>query len=84
MDIGDLEDAQWEVAHRELNVPTRGLPLGCWRTLAGDSDTDVDDKEVTFLGGRGWEPRGQPPQPTGPPQSEEDVGCLITTLVAGL
>ena len=75
-----MEDVQWEVAHRELNVPPRGPPLGCWRTLEGD----VDDKEVTFLGGRGWEPRGQPPQPAGPPQPEEDVRHLVSTLAARL
>ena len=79
-----MEDLQQEVGHRELNAPHRGPTLGCWRTLAGDRDTSVDDEEVTFLEGRGWEPRGQPPQPAGPPQPEKDVGHLNSTLATGL
>ena len=72
MDLGDaqlrqlMEYLQWEVAQRELNVPPKGPSLGCWRTLAGDRDLDEDDKEVTFPGGRGWEPIGLPPWPAGP------------------
>ena len=58
--------------------------MGHWRTVVGDGDSDVDDEEVTFLGGRGWELRGQPPQPAGPPQPEEDVGHLISTLATRL
>ena len=65
MDLGDLGDAelrqlmadlQQEVAHRQLNVPPRGPPLGHWRTLAGDGDPNVNDEEVTFLGGRDGDP----------------------------
>ena len=72
IDLGDaqlrqfMEDLCQEVTHRELNVPPRTLHLGCWRTPAGDGDPNVDDQEVTFPRGRGWEPRGQPPQPTAP------------------
>ena len=70
MDLGDVRDAQLrqlmqdlqqEVAHRELNAPSRGQTAGCWRIPAGDGYPNVNDEEVTFFGGRGWEPRGQPP-----------------------
>ena len=90
MDLGDsqlrqlMEDLWQEVAHRELNAPSGGPTVGCWRILVGDGYPNVDDEEVTFLRGRGWESRGQPPQPTGPPQTEEDVGCLINTLATRL
>ena len=47
-------------------------------------DPDMEDKEVTFPGGRGWGPSGQPPWPAGPPQTEEDVGHLISALAIGL
>ena len=86
MDLGDaqlrqlMEDLQQEVAHRELNMPSRGPTMGGWRIPAREGDPNVDDEEVIFLGGRGWELRGQPPQPTCPPQMEEDIGCLINTL----
>ena len=65
MDLRDLGDAHlwqlmenlWqEVAHRELNASLRGPPLGCWRTLAGVGDPNVDDEEVMFPGGRRWDP----------------------------
>ena len=44
----------------------------------------MDDQEVTFPRGGGWQPRGQPPWPTGPPQLDEDIGHLINTLANGL
>ena len=72
MDLGDaqlrqlMEDLWQEVAHRELNASPRVPTPGCWRIPAGEGDPDVDDKEVIFLVARGWEPRGQPPQPTAP------------------
>ena len=72
MDLGDvqlrqlMEDLHQEVVHRKLNVSPRDPPSGLWETAAGDGDPTVDDKEVTFPRRRGWEPREQPPQPTGP------------------
>ena len=86
MDLGDallrqlMEDLWQEVVQRELNLSPRDPSLGHWRTPAGDGDPHVDDEEVAFPRGMGWEPRGQPPQPTGPPQPDEDVGHLINTL----
>ena len=79
-----MEDLNQEVAHRELNVPPRGSPMGLWRTLAGDRDSNVDDEEVTFLGGRGGNAEDSHLTPTAPPQSEEDVACLVCTLATGL
>ena len=89
MDLGDaqlrlMEDLQQEVMHGELNVSPKGPTPGHWRIPAKDRDPCMDDEEVTFPGGRGWEPRGQPPQPTSPPQPEEDVGCRISTIATGL
>ena len=54
-----MEDLCQEVAHSELNAP-QDPPLGHWGTPTGDGDANVEDKEVTFLRWRGWEPRGQP------------------------
>ena len=88
-DLGDaqlwqlMEDLQQEVAHRELSAYPRGHPLGHWRTPAGGGVPNVEN-EVTFLGGREWGPSRQQPWPAGPPQIEEDVGCLISTLTTGL
>ena len=69
MDLGDLWDAQLrqlmeDLYHRELNVPPRDPPSGHWGTPAGHGNPNVDDQEVTFLSVGGWEPQGQPPQPT--------------------
>ena len=58
--------------------------MGCWETPAGDGDPAVDDEEVTCEKGEGVGPRGQPPEPTGPTQPDEDIGCLINTLATGL
>ena len=56
-------------------------PMGkasrCW-------NPSEDDQEVTFLRGGGWGPRGQPPHPSAPMQSDEGVGYLINTLATGL
>ena len=76
MDLGDaqlrqlIEDLCQEVTLRELNVPPRDPPLGHWGTPTGNRDPNVDDQEVTFLRGRGWEPRGQPLHPTAPPTKQ--------------
>ena len=67
MDLGDdqlwqlMEDLCREVALRELNVPPKDPPLAPWGNPVGNEDPDVDDQDVTFLRGGGWEPRGQPP-----------------------
>ena len=61
-----MEDLCQDIALRELNVPPRDPLFGQWETQAGNRDPDVDDQEATFPRGRGWEPRGQPPQPTVP------------------
>ena len=37
----------------------QGPSIGPLGTPAGDGDPNVADEEVTFLRGRGWEPRGQ-------------------------
>ena len=37
----------------------------------GNRDPNVDDQEVTFLRGVGWEPRGQPLQPPAPTQTDD-------------
>ena len=34
----------------------------------GNGDPDVDDQEITFPRGGGWEPRGQPLPPPAPTQ----------------
>ena len=66
MDLGDaqlsqlMEDLCQEVALRELNVPPRDPVSGHWGTPAGNRDPNVDDQEVTFPRGKGWEHRGQP------------------------
>ena len=56
-----------------------------WATgrLAGYVDPNVDDGEVTFSGGRGLKPRGQPSKHSAP-QPEEDIGHLVSTLATGL
>ena len=90
MNLGDaqlrqlMEDIQQEVAQRELNAPPGTHLQAAGGTPAGDRDPDVDDEEVTFPRGRGWEPQGQPHLPTDPPQPDNDVGCLINTLATGL
>ena len=93
MDLGNLEDTQlrqlmedlqWEVAHRELNVPPRGPPLGCWRTLSRRWGP-----QCGWWGGHLPRREGMGTQRTAtltcwPPQPEEDVGHLISTLAARL
>ena len=87
-DLGDaqlwqlMEDLWQEVAHRELSVSPRSPPLGCWRTPMGNRDPNVEDEEVTFLGGRGWGPSGQLPWPTGP-LKERTLGMLSVPLPLG-
>ena len=72
MDLGDaqlrqlMEDLWQEVAHRELMCPPRNPPSGHWRTPAGDGDPNVDDKEVTFPGGRGGSPEDSHLDPLAP------------------
>ena len=57
-DLGDaqlwelMEDLQQEVGNREFSTSLRDPPLGHWRTPAGCGDPNVEDEEVTFLGGR--------------------------------
>ena len=75
-----MEDFHWEVALRELNTPPRDPPLTPWENPVGNRNPDVDDQEVTFLRGRGWEPRGQPLLPPTPTQPDEDIGHLINTM----
>ena len=91
MDLRDLGNAQlWqlmehlhqEVALRELNAP-QGPTIRPPGTPAENRDPNVDDQEVIFLRGRGWEPSGQPPWPPTPPP-DEDVGHLINYLATGL
>ena len=88
-DLGDaklwqlMEDLWQEVVHRELSASPMGPLLGCWRTLAGGGDPDVEDEEVTFLGERGWQPSRQPPLLTDTSLTEEDIGHLISTLASG-
>ena len=44
-----MEDLRWEVAHRELNVPSQGPPLGHWGTLAGDRDPDNNNNKFIYI-----------------------------------
>ena len=66
MDLGDLGDAQLRQLTEDLHQEVALAPprTHCWatgQTPAGHGDPNMDDQEVTFLRGRGWEPRGQPP-----------------------
>ena len=55
-----MEDLCQEVTLRELNIPPRDPPPIPWGNPVGNGDPDVDDWEVTFPRGRGWEPPEQP------------------------
>ena len=67
MDLGDaqlrqlMEDLCQEVALRELNVPPQGPTIRLMEDPSKKWGPNVDYQELTFLRGRGWEPRGQPP-----------------------
>ena len=53
-----MEDLCQEVTLRELNTPQR-LTTDTLGNPVRNSDPDVDNQEVTFPRGGGWEPRGQ-------------------------
>ena len=92
MDLWDLEDAQlkqlmedlqWEVAHRELNAPTRTHPWdagGLWQEMG--TPMWMMRRSPSWEGGVGTQRTATFTHCS--PQPQEDVGHLINTLVTGL
>ena len=79
-DLGDdelwqfMEDLCQEVALRELNASPRDPLPTPGGDPVGNGDPNVDDWEVTFLRGGGWEPTGQLLQPLAPIQPDGGWG----------
>ena len=91
--LWDLDDAQLqkvlsevclETARREVEAPLVGLPVSQEDGPGRGANPGMIAGEVPLPEERGWGPSGQGLWPTGTPQTEEDVGCLISTLAARL
>ena len=78
-----MEDLWQEVAQRELNAFPRGPSLCHWRTPAGGGDPNVEDEGVTFQG-EGMETQQATIMACRPPHTEENIGCLLSTLATRL
>ena len=93
VDLWDLNDAQfrqlvedlWQEAARwEGMVPPMESPFDWCRVLMGGAAAALRPGGCYPQRGRGWGPSEPLQQPTSPPQTEEDVGHLLSTLTAGL
>ena len=78
-----LEAIQMETARRRGSTP-HGSAQGNLRVPGGDSEADMDDREVGLRGWRGWRYSEPLQQPTNLPWADVDVSHLLNMLAAGL